>query len=86
MTLLPGVTIEEGTVVGAKAGKDNLSKSSVVKTITSKKPRLSFDNYGGERGIRTHGAVTDTSVFKTDAINHSAISPRVQIITITRER
>ena len=31
--------------------------------------------YGGESGIRTHGPRKRTSVFKTDAFDHSAISP-----------
>ncbi len=31
---------------------------------------------GGERGIRTPGGVSPTVVFKTTAIDHSAISPR----------
>ncbi len=31
---------------------------------------------GGEGGIRTHGRLAPTSVFETDAIDHSATSPR----------
>jgi hypothetical protein len=31
--------------------------------------------FGGERGIRTPGALAGTTVFKTAAIDHSAISP-----------
>src|SRR6185312_233429 len=30
---------------------------------------------GGESGIRTHGRLAPTAVFKTAALNHSAISP-----------
>src|SRR5689334_79286 len=30
---------------------------------------------GGEGGIRTHGGVSPTTVFKTVALNHSATSP-----------
>ncbi len=30
---------------------------------------------GGGGGIRTHGGVAPTSVFKTDAFNHSATPP-----------
>jgi hypothetical protein len=30
---------------------------------------------GGEGGIRTHGGLSTTSVFKTEAINHSTTSP-----------
>jgi hypothetical protein len=32
---------------------------------------------GGESGIRTHGRLTPTAVFKTAALNHSAISPEL---------
>ena len=32
---------------------------------------------GGEGGIRTHGALSGTAVFKTAALNHSATSPAV---------
>ena len=31
---------------------------------------------GGERGIRTPGPLSEPTVFKTAALNHSAISPR----------
>src|SRR5437868_12432951 len=31
---------------------------------------------GGEGGIRTHGGLAPTAVFKTAALNHSATSPR----------
>ena len=31
---------------------------------------------GGEGGIRTHGELAPTAVFKTAALNHSATSPR----------
>jgi hypothetical protein len=34
---------------------------------------------GGESEIRTHGGVTPTAVFKTAALNHSAISPKLEI-------
>lgn len=34
-----------------------------------------FYGNGGEGGIRTHGTVTRTLVFKTSALNHSATSP-----------
>lgn len=30
---------------------------------------------GGEGGIRTHGGLTTTAVFKTAALNHSTTSP-----------
>ena len=34
---------------------------------------------GGESGIRTHGSVTTTAVFKTAALNRSAISPELVV-------
>ena len=34
-----------------------------------------FREGGGESGIRTHGRLTPTAVFKTAALNRSAISP-----------
>ena len=37
--------------------------------------------YGGESEIRTHGRLAPTLVFKTRAINHSAISPARQLLT-----
>ena len=42
---------------------------------------------GGERGIRTPDTLSGTSVFKTDAINHSASSPRgVRLLLIVRRK
>jgi hypothetical protein len=35
-----------------------------------------LDKFGGERGIRTPGTVSGSVVFKTTAIDRSAISPR----------
>ena len=37
---------------------------------------------GGERGIRTPDTLSGTAVFKTAAIDHSATSPRRQLLTI----
>jgi hypothetical protein len=39
---------------------------------------------GGERGIRTPGTLTGTVVFKTTAIDHSAISPRESFLIFSR--
>ena len=39
---------------------------------------LIADLNGGEGGIRTHGGLPPTAVFKTAALNHSATSPREQ--------
>ena len=38
-----------------------------------------FSKYGGG-GIRTHGALADTLVFKTRALNHSTTPPKVFIV------
>ena len=35
--------------------------------------------HNGEGGIRTHGTVSRTLVFKTSALNHSATSPKSYI-------
>jgi hypothetical protein len=46
----------------------------------SKTPHLgAFCFSGGESGIRTHGRLTPTAVFKTAALNHSAISPELVV-------
>ena len=37
---------------------------------------------GGWGGIRTHGTVARTSVFKTDSLNHSDTHPRTDISDI----
>src|SRR5687767_1970177 len=34
-----------------------------------------YPSFGGEGGIRTHGGLAPTAVFKTAALNHSATSP-----------
>ena len=39
-------------------------------------------NDGGEGGIRTHGTLPRTAVFKTAALNHSATSPSESISPI----
>gem|GEM_PF-5657604 len=36
---------------------------------------IGFQKNGGEGGIRTHGTITGTAVFKTAAFNRSATSP-----------
>jgi integrase len=42
---------------------------------TTEKPRLSAVSKSGEDGIRTHGPLAETPVFKTGAIDRSATSP-----------
>ena len=36
---------------------------------------VKIKEYGGGGGIRTHGRLSPTSVFKTGAFNHSATPP-----------
>ncbi len=36
---------------------------------------LKTDVFGGQGGIRTHGELPPTTVFKTVALNHSATCP-----------
>src|SRR5262249_25643176 len=43
---------------------------------TSRAADLAEGEIGGERGIRTPGPLSKPTVFKTAALNHSAISPR----------
>ena len=40
------------------------------------KPKLATFSFGGERGIQTPGTCNSSAVFKTVAIDHSAISPK----------
>jgi hypothetical protein len=35
-------------------------------------------NFGGRGGIRTHGTLAGTPVFKTGALNHSATLPSLR--------
>ncbi len=46
-----------------------------------KKSRLTagLNYFGGERGIRTPGTLAGTTVFKTAAFDHSAISPGAKV-------
>src|SRR5215212_8647211 len=45
-----------------------------VATARSNSVQIVFQ-FGGGGGIRTHGAVTRTAVFKTATLNHSATPP-----------
>ncbi len=50
-------------------------KAGVYTNFTTPANISNFTFHGGERGIRTLGTRESTSVFKTDAFDHSAISP-----------
>ena len=73
--------IESGLFWGPRSPKSLQDPSRIGKTHRipgTKKPsqRLGFSVVvSGEGGIRTHGALADTLVFKTRAINHSTTSP-----------
>src|SRR5437762_13521251 len=43
-----------------------------------------FANSGGRGGIRTHGTLAGTPVFKTGALNHSATLPSAQRQSLSR--
>ena len=38
------------------------------------------ESSGGEGGIRTHGRLSPTTVFKTVALDHSATSPGFRVV------
>src|SRR5207248_3672175 len=42
--------------------------------------------FGGRGGIRTHGALAGTPVFKTGALNHSATLPSAQRQSLSRAK
>ena len=48
------------------------------KGFVMKKPPKGGFFYGGRGGIRTHGGVSPTPVFKTGALNHSTTRPCCQ--------
>lgn len=53
---------------------------ALIDSANKKKPASKLIDAGldgGESGVRTHGPLK-TSVFKTDAIDHSAISPKME--------
>jgi hypothetical protein len=41
---------------------------------------MQSERYGGGSGIRTHGDIAASPVFKTGALNRSAIPPNLEII------
>ncbi|CDG38279.1 hypothetical protein ASAP_0234 [Asaia bogorensis] len=49
-------------------------RDDLLRDRTESQPEI-FGKNGGEGGIRTHGTLTRTAVFKTAAFNHSATSP-----------
>ena len=52
-----------------------VSNKKVLLVSQKHKLKLLVYKYGGEGGIRTHGTVAGTLVFKTRALNHSITSP-----------
>ena len=55
--------------------KSYVSNKKVLLVSQKHKLNLVAYKYGGEGGIRTHGTVAGTLVFKTRALNHSTTSP-----------
>ena len=55
--------------------KSFVSNKKVLSVSQKHKLNLNVYKYGGEGGIRTHGTVAGTLVFKTRALNHSTTSP-----------
>ena len=55
--------------------KSYVSNKKVLLGSQKHKLNLIVYKYGGEGGIRTHGTVAGTLVFKTRALNHSTTSP-----------
>src|SRR5258708_6579110 len=45
-----------------------------------------WGNFGGRGGIRTHGALAGTPVFKTGALNHSATLPFLDVCDLAGVR
>ena len=56
---------------------ENAERTKVNCKTTQRKQRC-----GGRGGIRTHGTLAGTPVFKTGALNHSATLPTVELITL----
>ena len=55
--------------------KSYVSNKKVLLVSRKEEFKFLFYKYGGEGGIRTHGTVAGTLVFKTRALNHSTTSP-----------
>ena len=55
--------------------KSYVSNKKVFSVSQKHYLNLLVNKYGGEGGIRTHGTVAGTLVFKTRALNHSTTSP-----------
>ena len=52
-----------------------ISNNKVLLVSQKHKLNTPVYKYGGGGGIRTHGTLADTLVFKTRALNHSTTSP-----------
>ena len=63
--------------------KSFVSNKKVLLVSQKHKLNLIVYKYGGEGGIRTHGTVAGTLVFKTRALNHSTTSPGINIKFLT---
>ena len=63
--------------IGMTTGLQSMGRDARQKSPSEEGLLIAFRQgiIGGESGIRTHGGITTTAVFKTAALNHSAISP-----------
>ena len=62
--------------------KSYISNKKVLLVSKKHKFNLLVYKYDGEGGIRTHGTVAGTLVFKTRALNHSTTSPEVYSVVV----
>lgn len=84
---IDGNTLTEGPVAGGgptERGDGECASGDVSRFVSCPRPQflakikcnsLIYMIYGGESGIRTHGRFDPSPVFKTGALNRSAISP-----------
>ena len=62
--------------------KSYVSNKKVLSVSQKHKLKFLVYKYGGEGGIRTHGTVAGTLVFKTRALNHSTTPPEVYSVVV----
>src|SRR3546814_6076522 len=66
--------------MGMRIASQSRSKAGVLKSVRAK---VGLEP-GGQGGIRTHGELAPTAVFKTAALNHSATCPWAAAIACGR--
>jgi hypothetical protein len=68
-----GIFSAENLESAARGGPENRAEFETTKLKFVNDSNILIT--GGRSGIRTHGGVAPTAVFKTAALNHSAILP-----------